>query len=136
MPLRLGSFRVVASRCSPFNFRSVPEAQPSELSGPGCTMLRGSDRQHSSHLPLLPGFLPSTPTHSCYRLAEALARHMFQKKVFLYVLITRCYYILCGKYVGWFIIAEHQSRVFNQVDQIHFLKELSHPHQRLGGRRP
>ena len=45
-------------------------------------MSRGSDRQHSSHLPLLPGFLPSTPTHSCYRLAEALARHMFQKKVF------------------------------------------------------
>ena len=40
-------------------------------------MSRGSDKQHSSHLPLLTGFLPSTPTHPCYRLAEALARHMF-----------------------------------------------------------
>ena len=63
------------------NFWPVPEAQPFELSGPGCTMSRGSDRQHSRHLPLLPGFLPSTPTRSCYQLAEALARHMFQKKI-------------------------------------------------------
>ena len=44
------------------------------LTGLGCTMSRGSDRQHSSHLPLLPGFLPPTPIHSCNRLAEALAR--------------------------------------------------------------
>ena len=29
-----------------------------------------------------PGLLPVVPTHSCNRLAEALARHMLQKKVF------------------------------------------------------
>ena len=43
---------------------------------------KGSGKRHFSPRPLLPGFLPSTSTHSCNRLAEALARHMFQNKSF------------------------------------------------------
>ena len=51
------------------------------LSGPGCTMSRGSDKQHSSHLPLPPGPLLGTRTHSAGR-RSSVARHMGQKKSF------------------------------------------------------
>ena len=76
--------RVVSRRGALLRSRQAVRhpVQLRRLSGRGCTMSRGSDKQHSSHLPLPPGPLLGTRTHSAGR-RSSVARHMCQKKVFL-----------------------------------------------------